>query len=405
MNILPETNPGYLKLDLYCKGIKIDSSCNIEEDGRAILRTRAGLGSGLEMILPDNLYTNVPVEEHFVQYSPYTLHKEKGKYVIRHNGRFVCYVKLPKQPQFYTQRTSSGKLMSQIGVLQGTYLGIYPTKVCHYWELNPPMNCRFCSVGLNLGESDALEKSVEDVVETVIAARKEEKITFVHFNTGYLEDRELDELEPFIRAVKSATGLLIGVQTPPVKDLERYKWLKKLGVDHVSFCFEFWDENVLKEICPGKSTIVGLKRYLDAIEYCAKIFKPGAVSGEIIAGLEPISNTLAAIEWITDVGAWPTVCVFRPLKGTPLEHKEPPQTEELIPVFRRVYEACIEKNVPIGIAPNIKVSLVLLPQEGKYFVEHRSLIFRMKEAAFSALRVGFRTYFYSKMWLSNLKPS
>ena len=40
-------NPALLKLDLYCKGMRIDDSCLVEQDGgRKILRTRAGLGSG-----------------------------------------------------------------------------------------------------------------------------------------------------------------------------------------------------------------------------------------------------------------------------------------------------------------------------------------------------------------------
>ena len=46
-------NPGLLKLDLYCRGMRLDDSCTIEErGGRKVLRTRAGLGSGLELILP-----------------------------------------------------------------------------------------------------------------------------------------------------------------------------------------------------------------------------------------------------------------------------------------------------------------------------------------------------------------
>ena len=63
------------------------------------------------------------------------------------------------------------------------------------------------------------------------------------------------------------------------------------------------------------------------------------------------------------MGAIPTVCVFRPLAGTDYSDVQPPQTEPLIPVFRRLYEACMEKGLPIGVAPNIHVSLVLLPDE------------------------------------------
>ena len=79
--------PALLKLDLYCKGIRLDDSCFIEEDGgRKILRTRAGLGSGLELILPGGLWTNVPVTEPFAAQSPYALHREAARYRLRRDG-------------------------------------------------------------------------------------------------------------------------------------------------------------------------------------------------------------------------------------------------------------------------------------------------------------------------------
>jgi hypothetical protein len=73
-------NPALLKLDLYCKGARLDDSCFIEADGgRKVLRTRAGLGSGLELILPGGLWTNVPVSEPFAAASPYELQRVGGQ--------------------------------------------------------------------------------------------------------------------------------------------------------------------------------------------------------------------------------------------------------------------------------------------------------------------------------------
>ncbi len=94
------SNPALLKLDLYCKGLRLDDSCFIEEDGgRKILRTRAGLGSGLELILPGGLWTNAPVTEPFARRSPYVLHKEGGRYWLRHHGEVVAPIALsPRRP-------------------------------------------------------------------------------------------------------------------------------------------------------------------------------------------------------------------------------------------------------------------------------------------------------------------
>jgi uncharacterized radical SAM superfamily protein len=373
------TNAALLKLDLYCKGVRLDDSCLVEEDGgRKILRTRAGLGSGLEMILPGNLWTNVPVTEHFAAYSPYTLHRERGSYRLRWHGEEVTAVTLSPRPGWYDRPTSTGKPMTRVGTLQGTYLGIYQAKVCEYWTARPAkVNCKFCSVGLNLGIDDADDKSIDEVMEVVRAAREESGITYVDFNTGHYEgDTYLDILEPFIVRIKRELGLLVGVQTPPHRDLRRYDHLREIGVNRVSFCFEIFDRKLFEEICPGKHAEYGLDHYLEAVRYCAALTRKGprdepwVTNGEIIAGLEPPESSIRAIDWITSVGAVPTVCVFRPLTGTDLQDAEPPETEEMVPVFRRLFEACMEKGLPIGVAPNVHVSLVMLPEECRPFSPH-----------------------------------
>jgi hypothetical protein len=393
-----------LKLDLYCKGIRVDDSCFIEEDGgRKILRTRAGLGSGLEMILPGGLWTNVPVTERFVESSPYSLvRRPAGRYLVRHEDDDIAPVKLSPRPHWYETSTSSGKPMTRIGTLQGTYLGIYQAKVCEYWTLKPErQNCKFCSVGLNLGVDDADTKSVEEVLEVVRAARRESGITYVDFNTGhYTGDTYLDILEPHIRAIKSELGLLVGVQTPPHRDLSRYDGLREMGVNRVSFCFEIFDRQIFREICPGKDAEYGLDHYLAAIEYCAKLGsvgprdEPWVTNGEIIAGLEPPESSIAAIDWITSRGAIPTVCVFRPLSGTDLEDLAPPRTEDLVPVFRRLYESCMEAGLPIGCAPNVHVSLVMLPEECRGLSPRR---YPLRSLRLGAMKTIFARRFASRL--------
>ena len=358
------TNPALLKLDLYCKGVRMDDSCFIEEDGgRKILRTRAGLGSGLELILPGGLWTNVPVSESFAQRSSYTLHRESGRYRLRHGGASVADVTLSPRPGWYDAALANGKPMTRIGTLQGTYLGIYQAKVCEYWTQKPTkVNCKFCSVGLNLGVDDADEKSVE----------------------------------PYILRIKKELGLLVGVQTPPHRDLKRYDRLREIGVNRVSFCFEIFDRKLFEEICPGKHAEYGLDYYLEATRYCATLARrgpkgePWVTNGEIIAGLEPPESSIAAIDWITSVGAIPTVCVFRPLVGTDLEDADPPKTEELVPVFRRLYEATMEAGLPIGCAPNIHVSLVMLPEECRSLSPKR---YRWQSAKLAVMKRVFASSF------------
>src|SRR5262245_49785457 len=100
-------NPALLKLDLYCRGMRMDDSCFIEEDGgRKIMRTRAGLGSGLEAILPGGLWTNVPVVEEFAKVSPYSIHhRDGGFWIDRDDLRPVASIRLSPQPDWYGRTT------------------------------------------------------------------------------------------------------------------------------------------------------------------------------------------------------------------------------------------------------------------------------------------------------------
>ncbi|MCB1035938.1 MAG: hypothetical protein KDD47_19105 [Acidobacteria bacterium] len=395
------TNPALLKLDLYCKGARLDSSCLVTDDGgRPVLRTRAGLGSGLEVVLPHDLWTNIPVSEGFAQSSPYSVHREaRGGYRLLYEDEPLMDLVLAPRPEWYDAKTTSDKVMTRIGTLQGTYLGVYPTKVCEFWTQKPQkVNCQFCSVGLNLGVDDADEKSIQEVLEVVHAAWEGSGITYVDFNTGHYEgDTYLDLLEPYILRIKKELGLLVGVQTPPHRDLKRYDRLREIGVNRVSFCFEIFDRVLFREICPGKHAEYGLDHYLEAIRYCAGLgavgprHEPWVTNGEIIAGLEPPASTMAAIDWITGVGAVPTVCVFRPLAGTDLKDHLPPRTEDMVPVFRHLYEACMDRGLPIGCAPNVHVSLVMLPEECRFLSSRHFPLQRLKLEAmkrFVAYRLG-----------------
>jgi hypothetical protein len=110
-------------------------------------------------------------------------------------------------------------------------------------------------------------------------------------------------------------------------------------------------------------------------------------NGEIVAGLEPPESSIRAIRWIAGVGAIPTVCVFRPLAGTDYEHAPPPRTEDMIPVFAAQYEATMEQGLPIFVAPNINVSLVLLPWEARWLVSPAvRRRFGLREAKMAAMR-------------------
>jgi hypothetical protein len=355
---------------LFCRGMRVPDHVSLD-GARGISRTRAGLGSGLEIVIPTGtwlkpeVWANVPVVEGFAQASPYVLTGSPIEgYTVRHDTAGESYpVRIPREPGWYGRRTSRDIPMNHIGVMQGTYLGIYVNMVCTFWNYSPALNCRFCTTGQNVGESESADKAITDVVETCQAARAESGVTFVHLNGGFQGTRGIEFTEPYIRAIKEDVGMLVGVQLAPEKDFSRYDRLIDLGVDHLSFCVEFWNPEWFAKICPGKERMLSQKLFFDAMAYCAKRMPRGAVSGELIAGVEPIDDTLRAVDFIAGLGAFPTVCVFRPTVGSDMQDWPAPQYEEMRQVMQYVYDACRRNWIPIGAAPNIEVSIVVNPDD------------------------------------------
>ncbi len=405
---LYQLNPCELEIDLFCKGLRIDPSCALENDARFISRTRAGLGSGLELIIPGSIkdvWVNVPVEEDFAQQSCYELVREQGEYRVKDTRQGHRYaVRIPPEPAWYTRQTARGTPMHKVGVLQGTYLGIYISNSCGFWYHSPAVNCKFCASGLNVGVNEVARKDVDDVMEVVRAAKQESGATFVHFNSGYQTDRDLDEAAPYVKAVKSRVGTLVGLQLIPTLDFWKYDRLIDLGTDHFSFCYEFHNPDFFARYLPGKQQLVGQQTFFRALEYTTKKLGKGSCSGEIIAGVEPLEDTLRAIDYITGIGAFPTVCIFRPTIGSDMEQVPSPRYEEMLVVFRHVYEACRRNNIPIDVTPNIEVSLIVQPGDTRYLAP-RNLASSFYHAEMALARWLARPYFAWKMRPKNITAS
>lgn len=386
-------NPVELEIELFCRGMRIDAPA-----GRRITRTRAGLGSGLEIVIeatPKNIWVNVPVVERFAQHSPFLLRcgadvpsasadeSQAGglPHTLLDTRSGVEYrVSIPPEPSWYSRKTSSGREMSRIGVLQGNYLGIYISARCLYWSKELDSACKFCTTGKNVGTVEEARKPVQDVVEVARAAHNESGSIFTHFNTGYhfeeQQDREwmhgLRMCEPYVRAVRDEIGGFIGVQAVPVlrQNYHEYDELIAAGTDHFSFCYEFEDPQWFARLCPGKAATLGQTAFFEAMEYTATKLGRGRVSGEIIAGVEPIAATKRGIDRIVNAGAFPTVCIFRPTIGSEMEDWAPPDPESMREVFVHLHEACRKAGLPVGVLP-IEVSLVVQPEEAAGLVTPR----------------------------------
>ena len=70
----------------------------------------------------------------------------------------------------------------------------------------------------------------------------------------------------------------------------------------------------------------------------------------------------------------------------------------MVPVFAEQYVACMSQGLPIAVAPNVNVSLVMLPWESRWLVSKSTRRrFALKEAKMAAMRKMFAHRFYANL--------
>ncbi len=391
-----------LQIDLFCNGLRVAPSTTLEP-ARGVVQARAGHASGLELVIPTDswlkreLWMNAPIAEPFAARSPYELEgSQSAGYTIRDDRTGHVYaVRLPRRPNWYLRLTSRDVPMSRIGVLQGTHLAVSLNPVCAFWNYEPALKCTFCSTGQPAARGEHPQKTLEDVVETCWAAKDHSRVTFVHLTGGFQGSRGIAFAEPFVRAIKQDVGLLVGLELAPERDLSRYDRLIDLGVDRLSFCVDLVDPEWFARVCPGKARTLGQSVFFEAMEHCAKALPRGAVSGQIIAGIEPIEHTLEGIERIISAGGVPSICVFRPTPGTVMADWPAPSYTDMRRVMLAMYEACRRSRLPIGIAPNVEASLVVNPDDAALLAK-RTAGFYAYEVWRHAMRIAARPVFASR---------
>src|SRR5579864_1064646 len=147
-----------LEIDLFCHGMRVPDDVSLA-GARGLARTRAGLGSGLDVAvasrsrLKREVWVNVPIAEAFARRSPYRLNGDpvNGYHIVDDRSETEYAVRIPRQPAWYRRLTSRGVPMQQVGVLQGTYLAIYVNPICAFWSATSALNCKFCTTGRNVG--------------------------------------------------------------------------------------------------------------------------------------------------------------------------------------------------------------------------------------------------------------
>ncbi len=349
-------NPWALKIDLMLRGIRVVDP---------LAKAWACGTSGIDMLLPEETLVNIPCREEFTERSPYELRKREETHYIT-DGVSEMNAEILPMPEFYSRKTTTGVPFGDIAVVHGSYTVITPSPKCDFFDTDS--ECRYCTLNKNIDGVPKRDFTVEEVLEAVGVVLKEGLSKIIYLSVGFTEgdDGGIEFLSPYIKAIKKHYSCLLAVEALPPK---KNRWIDDtyaLGADSILYNMGIFDAELFEVICPGRSRLVGRKRYLDALKYAVGIFPNGTVASHLIVGLEPPGSTRIGIDYLTGMGVVPILPIYRPRAGRTLRI-EPLTTEIIIPVFKHLYTAVKKSGVNFKWVRDI--SMVTTPAEASMLME------------------------------------
>jgi len=324
-----------IKTELQCLGVRRKG--NSAADPVVRLRTGgAGPAEGITLLL-NGSPASVPFASDFVSDSPYGLVRDNDCWALVRGGERLRIRVVPlAEASFYRSRTEDGVAFEKIALLHGAdCLASTVLQSCSYW--GTPLGCRFCGIGLSWkAGKTVLKKRPRDLASVAMAAR-EQGVRHVTLTAGATEGRGLEWglcLEAS-RAIAEASGLPVHVQLMPPVPRGRLDKLRAAGVQSIGIHLETWDPDLLRRVAPCKARLPR-RMYLDSWLAAVEVFGRGQVESFLLMGLgESEQSLLDGCGELASLGVYPYLVPFRPIPGTSLATRKPPNPETAKGIYRR----------------------------------------------------------------------
>lgn len=350
-----KTSHQQLITELQTHGLRLTSA-----DQRHVSR-RGGAGpSDHQAVTVNDTTIMVPIYSESTWTSPFSMESTgNGDQIIYEkddNLIPLTDVSFASEPNFYQLKTAEGIPYSHLATLHSKdVLATTILQTCIRYESRKKA-CKFCSIGQSLRAGRTIaHKTPQQLAEVAKAAVELDGVTHMVLTTGTpaTSDRGAQVLCESAEAIKAAVNLPIQGQCEPPADVVWYQRMKDAGIDSLGMHLEVITPELRKEIMPGKAEIT-LEQYMSAFTDAVKVFGRGQVSTYILAGLGDSVETLINTGYkLIDIGVYPFVVPFVPIRGTPLEDHTPPTAEfmksVLAPLGKRLSETgLLAENIKAG---------------------------------------------------------
>jgi len=323
------------RVDIAIRGIRVSAPVHREagagpsDDGHLLIN---GVGSA------------IPINPN----SPYLV--KNGKLLLD-GADLGMDVSPVNRPHFYDLSTADGVSYEKIARLHGKdVLATTAVQTCMRYEES--QRCRFCAIeaSLEAGATIAV-KTPAQLAEVAEAAVRLDGVKQMVMTTGTSKgkDRGARHLERCVRAIKAVVpDLPIQVQIEPPADLAVLTDLYNAGVSSIGIHIESMDDKVRRQWTPGKAS-VSTDEYRAAWREAVRVFGRNQVSTYLIVGMgEDPDEFVESTKELIEMGVYPFVVPFRPLRGTlatDVDKVLPPSGILLENLSRRVADLLIGANM------------------------------------------------------------
>lgn len=338
------TNLEILKLDLFYKGasISFETKTHIMDHFGISKVTLADYAStsGISIILPGNIYVNVPIMEYnsnFIKETPYTIcHGSNGFFI--NDGVNSISIQIISIPKFADHISKTGIPYSSYGVTHTDRIRVSPIQGCS-------CNCKFCDLHSKFMYH---KKDIPGLIETIHVALNDPLLPAKHvlISGGTPNKGDYDYLhDVYFAILKNFHHVGVDIMMTPLNGELRVEELVDAGVNELSINLEIFDQVLAEQLMPTKGTISRFE-YLSFIEKSVRVIGHGKVRSMLMVGLEPIEKTLAGVNALINVGCEPVLSPFRPDPSTQLRDMKPADLNTM----KIVYEESLKLAESFGVS-------------------------------------------------------
>lgn len=333
----PDSTSFHLKLRLMTAGLAVSRAARraIEGDneGRLIIKDYPTT-DGLTVILPGQVYANAVIIEEAKASMMLEVDETASSFSIRSETMSTPVDVLPHptyvrefDPAVHGSMTHADRVR------------LSPIDGCAF-------ACAFCDSHL----AEYRRRTEEQLMMGLRAAQDDSRIPARHalISGGTPRPEDTAWLDDLYEHIITEADMPVDVMLAPRDDLAIIDRLHSAGARGLSMNIELFGDEISRSYCPSKHAL-GHHAYESALSRAVDRFgAAGQVRSLILIGLEPIADTLRAVEFVARLGADPVLSPFRPARGTSLQSVAPPDADLLLAAWERASEIVERYGVKLG---------------------------------------------------------